>query len=200
MRRMAFAVVALVGFSAPAQAETVPLIEGLPATYTPGQQFTFTLRVPALFDFADYTLELVFATEASDPQFAFATVLPVDRYVFPSTDNFQPPLTVFEANQVRLTLSDSIGAPGVITTPGENDTLATITVLPNAELRGPITLSIGNSTDFNYNMEEQTFDPPAPVVIEQAPLDGGNPVPAPPGVVLLGIGGLVLGLRARLRR
>jgi hypothetical protein len=207
MRRMAFAVVALVGFCAPAQAETVPLFEGLPATYTPGQQFTFTLRVPELPEFSSYSLELVFGTEVPNPPLlAFPTVAPSDRYVFGSSDDFGFALGVAPGSpEVRLTLADPFDPttpprPGVFVVAGENDTLATITVAPNAELRGPITLTIGNSTEFNYNTEQQTFDPPAPVVIEQGPLDGGNPVPAPPGVVLLGIGGLVFGLRARLRR
>jgi hypothetical protein len=202
MRRIAFAVVALVGFCTPVQAETLPLIDGVPTTYTPGQPFTFTLHVPSLPDFSSYTLELVFSTTVIDPALlAFPIVAPVGSYVFPTNANFAfqfdaPP----GAQEVRLTLSDSVPPLGVITVPGANDALATITVVPNAALTGPITLSVGSNTQFLYNMEANSYDPPGPIVIAQAEPPSGNPVPAPPGVALLGVGAMLLGLRARFAR
>jgi hypothetical protein len=204
MRRMAFAVVALIGWCAtPARADTLPLIEGLPGTYVPGQQFTFTLRVPELPDFTSYSLELVFATDVTDPALlAFPTVAPADRYVFPTSANFGFQFNALPGQQeVRLTISDNIGFPGVFTTPGENDTLATITVNPGAGLTGPIRLSVGFNTQFDYNMEATFYDPPGNIPpIEQGTASENNPVPAPPGVVLLGLGGLLLGLRTRFIR
>jgi hypothetical protein len=203
MRKLAFAVAVLVGCCAPARADTLPLVEGLPATYTPGQAFTFTLRVPQLADFTNYTLELVFSTAVSDPDLlAGPAVAPADRYVFPSSANFgfqydAPP----GAQEVRLTISDSIAPDGVLTLPGQNDTLATITVTPGATLTGPITLSIGSNTSFGYNSEGGFIDPPADIPpIEQASPGGNNPVPAPPGAVLLGIGGLLFAARSYCSR
>jgi hypothetical protein len=199
---MALAVVALVGcWSAPARADTLPLIEGLPAQYIPGQPFSFILRVPELPDFTSYSLELVFQTAVTNPALiAFPTVAPPDRYVFPTSANFgfqfnTPP----GAQEVRLTISDDIGLPGVIATP-PNDTLATITVSPGASLTGPITLSIGLGTQFEYNTELMTYEPPAPIPIAQGVPPDNSPVPAPPAVVLLGLGALLLGVRARFAR
>lgn len=201
MRRMAFAVAALVACCAPARADTLPLIEGVPATYTPGQSFTFTLRVPELVALSNYTLELTLSTEVTDPALtAFPTVASADRYVFPTSANFgyqfdAPPGT----QEVRLTLSDAIDPDSVNTTSGQNDTLATVTVVPGADLTGPITLTVTRA-DFSYNTEAANYDPPGSVTIDQGEPTVGNPVPAPPGVVLLGIGGLVLGARARFVR
>ena len=203
MRRMAFAVVALVGWCAtPACADTLPLIEGLPGTYVPGQQFTFTLRVPELPDFTGYSLELVFVTDVTDPALlAFPTVAPADRYVFTTSANFSFQFSAPPGRQeVRLTISDNVPFPGVFTNPGENDTLATITVVPGAALTGPIRLSVGFNTRFDYHTEGTSYDPPENIQpIEQGTASENNPVPAPPGVVLLGLGALLLGARARLR-
>ena len=204
MRRMAFAVVFVLCCAAPGRADTLPILEGVPAFYTPGQSFSFALRVPELPDLTDYRLELVFSTEVTDPSLlAFPTVAPPGSYVFPTSANFGFQLDApLGGQEVQLTLTDSILPDSVIATPGQNDQLATITVLPGANLTGTITLSIGFGTQFNYNAEIGSYEPPVdiPPIAQDPSPGGGNPVPAPPGVVLLGLGGLLLGLRGRFAR
>ena len=194
---------ALVGFCAPVRAEALPLIEGLPATYTPGEQFSFTLRVPELPDLTDYTLELVFSADGLHPSLiAFPTVAPPGSYVFPSSANFQFVLsTVLDSNEVRLTLADSIGPPGVLTTPGQNDTLGDDHGRPR---RRP------DRADHAFDRERHAVQlrhgggcvrDAAARGDRAGRARGRQSGPrAPPGVALLGIGGLVLGLRGRVLR
>lgn len=205
MRRMAFAMAALVGFcAAPARADTVPLFEGIPATYTPGQPFAFTLRLPEMIGLLSYQLELVFGTAVTNPPLlAFPSFVPPPdgtSYVFGSADLagfafLAPP----GATDVRLTLTDPAdpdepqGPADVVA--GANDFLATITVAPGADLTGPITIGIGNSVFLL--LEGEPPGPPEPVVVAQS---DPNAVPAPAGAVLLGLGALLLGARSRLLR
>lgn len=204
MKRAALAVLVAIGCSAaPARAETLPLIEGVPTTYTPGQDFTFTVRVPALVGFSAYSLQLVFNTDFPNPPLvSFPTVAPPGQYVFPTSANFAFQFDApTDATEVRLTLSDFI--PGTVATvPGANDTLATITVSPGADLVGPITLSVGGDSGFEYRTESGQYPFPEPIVIQQAEPTGGgnNPVPAPPGLLLAGVGAAVLGFRSRFTR
>lgn len=213
MKRYVLAVAVVAGLSAaPARAETLPLIEGMPATYTAGVPFTFTLRVPELLGLSGYQLELVFATETPDPRLlaapSFAAPAP-NTYVFGTAD--QAAFTLDTSGpDVRLTISDSFDTPRdppTDVTPGQNDFLATITVSPLAAenglpaVSGPITISIGGGTSFLFSTESGPFDAPGPfVVVEAEAPPGGNPVPAPPGLLLLAIGGLALGARGRLAR
>lgn len=197
MKRMAFAVIALVACcAAPARAETLPLITGLPATYTPGTPFTFTLSVPPLPDFNSYSLELVFTTEPINPPLFAEGSAAVANYVFPDAVGFTSTLSTFvDTNQVVLTISDTT-APGVLVTPGTNDQLATITVTPGADLTGPIQLSIGIDSLFSYSTEqgEYPFLEGIPPIEQSAP---PAPVPAPAGAVLFALGGLALWARVR---
>jgi hypothetical protein len=202
---MSFAVVALVGFcTTQLRADTLPIIEGVPGTYTPGQSFTFNVLVPQLPSFGSYNLRLVFDTTVTDPALltypTVAAPAPTGRYVFPSNAGFSftfdSPLGV---TNVSLTLSDSTAPPVLTTVPGVNDMIAQITVVPEAALTGPITISVDPSSTFIYdNVEGPRYDPPPPIVVQQS--GPSNPVPAPPGVVLLGIGGLLLGVRSGFRR
>lgn len=211
MKRAVLAVVAAVGLTAaPARAETLPLIEGMPSTYTPGQPFSFTLRVPELLGLAAYNLELKFGTTVTNPPLlAFATPADADRYVFGSTDRLGFGFAIDpNGTEVRLSLIDPFDNlpgrdPGVDVVAGANDTLATITVSPGVGLTGPITISVGDATNFQYILESGTFDPPSPFVVQQAdtgPPVGGNPVPAPPAALLLGFGAVALLARAKLTR
>ena len=86
MKRMALAVVVLAGLSAPARAETLPLIEGLPAAYTPGEQFTFTVRVPELIGLIGYRLDLVLTTGANSQLLAFPTFPTDGSYPFGNSE------------------------------------------------------------------------------------------------------------------
>lgn len=202
MRWMAFAVaVVLVGcWSTPAQAETLPLVEGMPGTYTPGQSFTFDLRVPLLPDLTSYNLQLLFGTQVTDPSLlAFPTVAsppPVGRYVFTSNANFEFTYESFPGtSEVSLTFSD-FNSP-IVARPGINDTLVRITVIPGADLTGPIKIEF--FPDFQYNFREgPRYNPPEPIVIEQA-TGGGNPVPTPPSAMLFAAGIVLLAARGARR-
>jgi MYXO-CTERM domain-containing protein len=200
MNRIALAALALaLCATSPARADTLPLLEGVPGTYSPGTSFTFTVRVPELFDLASYSLDLVFATDLTDPPlFASATVAPTlangGRYVFASNAGFQSTLTTFAGGtDVLLTLADSGALANTV--PGANDTLALVTVAPDATFTGPITISLGANTLFDANFESGTPPPFEPITVLQAGGDP-NPVPAPPGVALFALGALAL-LRRR---
>ncbi|QJW93501.1 hypothetical protein [Frigoriglobus tundricola] len=205
MIRMAFAVVAVVGLcGTSARADTLPMFEGVPGTYTPGQTFTFQVTVPQLFDLNKYVVELDFGTNTPNPPlFVYSTAASTatGQYVFPSNANYQSTSTlVLDSPVVALTFSDST-TPPINTVPGANDTIATVTVIPGADLTGPITISIGGATLFNYDTENGQVPPPNPIVVQQSGSGGtGNPVPAPSGAVLLGIGGLLFGVRSRYRK
>jgi hypothetical protein len=199
---MTFAVVALVAFgSETVRADTLPIIDNLPTTYTPGTSFEFQLRVPALVDFTSYSLDLVFDTNVTNPQLTASGSPAATGYPFPSSAGFSSPAsTQTGSQQVTLTISDST-SPGVTVTPGTNDALATITVTPDASLTGPIQLSIGPTSLFHYNTEDITYDAPTNIpAIEQATVGSPTPVPAPAGAVLFGFGGLLLSARVLRRR
>lgn len=198
MLRIALAALALaLCATSPARADTLPLLEGVPGTYSPGTAFTFTVRVPALIDLTSYSLDLVFATEVADPPlFASAsaalTAAEGGRYVFPSNAGFQSTLTTFSGGtEILLTLADS--GPLTNTVPGTNDTIALVTVTPGADFKGPITISLGSDTLVDANFETGTPPPFDPITVNQAGGGGDpNPVPAPPGVALFALGALAL--------
>jgi hypothetical protein len=202
MIRSALAALAL-AFCAPspARADTLPLLEGVPGTYSPGTAFTFTVRVPALTDLSSYSLDLVFGTELSDPPLfaqASAALATADggRYVFPSNAGFQSTLTTFDGGtEILLTLADS--GPLTNTTVGANDTIALVTVTPGTEFSGAITISLGSDTLVSANFEDGTPPPFEPITITQAGGGDPNPVPAPPGVALFALGALALGVRRK---
>lgn len=203
MSRMTLALVALLGCCAgAARADTLPSYVGISntSTYTPGTSFSFELLVPQLGDFANYTVELIFHTQSPNPALKVSvTAAPIGNYVFPTNTNFHlVPGSDTNLNDVDLAFSDST-SPGVITTPGANDTLATITVTPDASFSGPITIKMGAETSFSYDLELGSIPQPKPITITQAEVGVGS-VPAPPGVVLLGIGAVLLAARAHLCR
>lgn len=215
MKRYLLAVAVLAGLtSAPARADSLPLIEGLRTEYVPGQAFSFTVRIPELLGLSGYRLELVFSTEAPNPRLLAApsftpTAGDPSTYVFGPTDQAAFTLDM-SGPDVRLTITDSFDAPRDpptdVTPENGNSFLATVTVTPLAasnglpSVSGPITISIGGNTSFLISSESGPFDTPGPFTIQQAEPPSGNPVPAPPAVLLLGIGGLALAARARLTR
>lgn len=205
MIRSALAALALVlSATSPARADTLPLLEGVPGTYSPGTSFTFTVRVPALFDLSSYSIDLVFGTEVTEPPLfasASAALTAADggRYVFPSNGGFQSTLSTFQGGtDIQLTLADS--GPLTNTVVGANDTIALVTVTPGTDFSGAITISLGGDTLVDANFEGGTPPPFEPITITQAGGGGGdpNPVPAPPGVALFALGALALGLRRKL--
>ncbi len=209
MRRMAFAVVALVaGWAGPAHADTLPIIDNLPSTYTPGQAFTFQLSLPQLYEFTSYQLTLVFSTDVQNPALSVSGAAAASNYPFTSSSKFTSSSgTTPDGSGVTLTISDSIAEPGVTVTPGSNDQLATITVTPGTSLTGSITLSIDPNSIFHYNTENGTYDSPTDIPpIDQASGPGSgsgggtSPVPAPAGAMLFGLGGLLVAARRHLGR
>lgn len=207
MRRMTFAVIALAGCcAAEARADTLPIIEGVPGTYTPGQSFTFHVLVPQLSNFTSYNVQLVFGTTVPNPPlFVYstpATPAPSGQYVFPSNSTYQSTASlVQDSPNITLTFADSTGSP-VVSTPGVNDAIATVTVDPEAGLTGPIVISVGGGTQFAAQPPEGlNYPTPGPFVVQpNTGGTGGNPVPAPPGAALFVLGGLLLGVRNRLAR
>lgn len=200
MIRPALAVLALaLSATSPARADTLPLLEGVPGTYSPGTAFTFAVRVPALFDLSSYSVDLVFSTEVADPPLfasASAALTAADggRYVFPSNAGFQSTLTTFNGGtEILLTLTDSGALTNTV--PGANDALALVTVTPGATLTGPIRISLGSDTLFDANFEGGVPAGFEPFMVQQA--GDPNPVPAPPGVALFALGALALLRRAR---
>jgi hypothetical protein len=201
---MALAVVALVAGSAPpARADTLPIVENLPATYTPGQSFSFQLGLPQLYEFTGYTLQLNLETQVQNPALGVSGAAATSNYPFAASTSFQSSTgTTIDGSGVTLTISDSVAEPGVTVTPpstgiaGSNYSLATVTVSPGASLTGPIALSVDPSSVFFYNTEFGSYNTPANIPpIDQATTGSPAPVPAPAGAVLLGVGGLVLALR-----
>jgi hypothetical protein len=203
MRRMAFAVGFVIACGAtPARADTLPIIDNLPSTYTPGQSFQFQISLPELTQFTSYSLGLVFNTDTDNPALSASATAATSNYPFPSSAGFTatPGGGGPNSTQVTLTLSDSIPFPGVTVTPGTNDQLATVTVTPDASLTGEIDLSIDPNSLFFYNTEDFNYSMPTNIPPIEQTMGGGSPVPAPASAVLLGIGGLVFGVRVRLRR
>jgi hypothetical protein len=201
MKRMALAVVVVCACcTGPVRADTLPMIDNLPATYTPGQAFTFQLTLPALTDFSDYNLQLIFDTDVQNPPLFASGAAATSKYPFPSSAGFQSTLSRDStSNQITLTIADST-SPNVTVTPGTNDALATITVTPGADFTGEIRLSVGTDSVFHYNTEDNNFDFPTNIPPIEQGASGPVSAPAPPGALLLGAGALILGLRMRLRR
>jgi hypothetical protein len=201
MRRIGFAVVALAAFfPAQAKADTLPLVDGVPATYTPGQSFTFTLRVPAMPDLTSYNLDITFDTSiANPPLVAFPTVATPSNtgegYVFTSNANFNYTFDTPLGSSTRtLTISDFNSA--VTTVKGTNDLLGTVTVSPGSNFTGDINISF--NPDFQYNFREgQRYNAPDTITVRQG---NGSAAPAPPGILLLALGGLLVAVRTRLAR
>jgi hypothetical protein len=200
MRRTTLGAIALLGLVAgPARADTVPQIVNVPDTYTPGTPFTFQVRVPGLADFASYSVQLLFETEVSNPNLSVSFAPNPSQYPFPSSAGFTvTPVPPSSGDSTYVyTISDS--GPLTFTTPGTKDLLANVTVLAGADV-GAITIEVGGDTTLDYNKEGRRDTLPGPSS-PITPLAGGTtPVPAPAGIVLLGIGSVLLAARKRVLR
>ena len=199
MVRMTWIAAALLAATAGVvRADYVPFFAGVPDTYTPGTQFTFSVLVPNIHSFSRYSIELDFETTQVHPTLGLSAAPGPANYPFPTTANFQSSSpTVLDATGLSLTISDST-SPSVNVTPGVNDLLAVVTVTPGADLTGPLTISVDGNSRLLYNTEIRPGDTlPNPVTVDQAAVVVGppTPVPAPPGLVALGIGGLALLVR-----
>lgn len=190
MTRTAAAAMILAAFAAPAAADFNPALDGVPATYTPGTPFSFTVRAGELNDVGLYNVELLFQTVPPAAGLLSATAVPpsdLGQYPFTSTANFLATELV-AGNTVSLTITDFSSDPpqGVNTFPFANDTLAIVTVTPGVGLTGPIRLSVNLDT-LNWWTTDGgliPFTPPdGEFVIAQSEPDTGA-VPAPAGLVL----------------
>jgi hypothetical protein len=203
---IALALAVLAGAAAPARADVLPQFVGLPGNYLPNTPFTFELRAPGLTALTEFSLDLIIETPSPDPVtlLSVSVVRPGDAdYPFGATGSFSTSQTSFPVStRFTIHIEGASAGPGVDTTPGLNDLLATITVLPGPGMVEPITFSIDPvSMLFNALTESgQGLQAPDPVTVFPEQTDPPTPTPAPAGVVLLGIGGVVLAARRRVAR
>jgi hypothetical protein len=191
-----FASLALLALAtAPVRADIVPQFEGIPATYSPGVPFSFNVLAPDLFDFTGFNVLLRFEASVIDPDLTATAAPGVGRYPFPTTGGFTVNGTPPGPGETIYTLTFGDSGPLTFTAAGVRDLLAVVTVTPGATLTGDITITSGNETVLIYNTEGRDDGPPSPAVVGE-----GAAVPAPAGVVLVGIAGVVLGVRNRLKR
>jgi hypothetical protein len=199
MTRIAFVAAALVFAAGSSRADVLPLV-GVPSSYTPGQDFSFDVFAPGLVGLTDYSLQFTVTAGLAPnaPDLTVNAAPATAGYPFPDTSNFSSAQTTV-SNETYVSIADATSGAGVNTQLGVNDRLATISISPGVNLSGPITISF-TLNEFT-TARDVSFDLPAPIVIPQSdgPVDP-QPVPAPPGAVLLGIGGLCLLGRARFRR
>ncbi len=202
MNRMLLALaLTIVWFQARAEADTLPQVLDIPSTYTPGTAFSFQVLVPGLPDFTGYTIEILFDTEVLDPDLTLSAVPVAAQYPFPTTTGFTSSGGVIAGTaSASITFSDS-SLPGVFTTPGVNDLLAVVTVLPGSGMTGTITISFGSGTELLFNMEgSDGFELPDPTTVLQEEVLPPVPVPAPTALLSATIGiTLLLGRKRRQR-
>ena len=183
----------LVSAAGTSRADTLPLI-GLPSGYTPGVPISFDVFAPGLSGLTDYTLQFT-VTAGLPPNLPDLTVSAkapagLAGYPFPDASNFNATVTsVAGVNGFNVAITDATSGAGVNTILGTNDRLATVTISPSVNLSGPITVQF-TQNDFT-TARDVGFDLPATVTIDQLPpAPVPDPVPAPPSLVLLALGGL----------
>ncbi len=197
-----FALAALAALAAcSARAEFVTL--AAPATYTPGTPFTVNVGLTPVSNLGLYNVEVVFrAAGASgswltiDPPAAVAS-----GYVFPSADNFLGN-SLAGGGEYRLTLSDfTLDPTGPDVTAGVNDRIAVVTLRPAPTLTTPIEVSIDRTSLFVDDAAGNSLlgDGPLPVAVVSPVSTEPAPVPAPAGIVLMGIAALVFAVRRHVR-
>ncbi|HEY2911659.1 MAG TPA: hypothetical protein VGI99_15510 [Gemmataceae bacterium] len=188
---------AIMAFARPARADTLPLI-GLPTGYTPGVAVTFDLTAPGLNGLTDYSLAFTVMSgpTTAPPDLTISAAPPATGYLFPDASNFFTETDSLGQNQLSFIIQDTSSVGGVSTVLGVNDRLAIVTLAPGATLSGPITVTFTDNT-FDTS-RDVSFPLPAAFVIAELPPT--TAVPGPPAWLLLGLGGLCLAGRQRLRR
>lgn len=202
MLRNALVAAALFLAAGSARADTLPLI-GVPGSYDPGVSFSFDIYAPGLVGLTDYTLQFSVTAGAAPnlPDLAVTAAPASTAYPFPDTTNFSASNSASPGvNSFFVTLSDASSGSGVDTILNVSDHLATITISPGVNLSGPIVIEF-TQNEFT-TARDVSFDLPPPIIItpREDPTPPTEPVPAPPALVLLGIGGLCLAARNRFRR
>ncbi|HXD85823.1 MAG TPA: hypothetical protein VN641_04975 [Urbifossiella sp.] len=187
----------LLAVARPSRADTLPLI-GLPTGYTPGVAVTFDITAPGLNGLTDYTLAFTVMSgpTSAPPDLTISAAPPATGYPFPDASNFFTETDSLGQNQLSFIIQDASSASGVNTVLGLSDRLAVVTIAPGATLSGPITVTFTDNT-FDAS-RDVSFPLPAAFVIAELPPT--TAVPAPPAWLLLGVGGLCLAGRQRLRR
>ncbi len=195
MTRIALASITLACVVSSVRADTLPVV-GVPASYTPGTDFSFNISAPGLNGLTDYTLSfgVTAGSPPNLPDLSVSAIASTTNYVFaPDSSNFTvTPTTQPGVNSYFLTISDATSGAGVNTALGVNDNLATITISPGVNLSGPIVIEF-TQNDFTTS-RDVGFKLPPPIVIPELP-SGPAAVPVPPALLLVAIGGLCFAVR-----
>jgi hypothetical protein len=206
VRTPLLALVALVGASLPARADTLPLIDGFvgltaDGKYLVGQPFSFDLRAPNLDALKSFNIDLIFQTPTAnaDDQLQIA-IVPGPDYVFPG-GAFAATKTTFPASSDVFWNITGAAAGAGVSTVGTAGRLARVTVTTKAGVDPPgsITFFVEPGTfaiDF-LNENGIAYEFPETVVVPLSdPATPNTPVPGPGGAVLLAAGaGVLLGRR-----
>lgn len=192
MKRFALAAAALVLFGVGSgRAETLPLLV-IPTTYTPGVPVSFEIFAPGLNGLTSYQLDFtVTAGVPTDLPVSGVSASPptgLSGYPFPDTTQFALAGDV-TGNVRTVTITDGTSGAAVNTTAGR-DHLATVLITPRPGFTGPITVEFVNA-EFDTS-RDLTVDLPPAFTISPDTAPPIATVPAPPGVVLLGLGGIGL--------
>ncbi len=207
------ALATLLGAAAPTRADVLPLFFGTDVTpisageYSLNTGFTFDLRLPGLDALTGFSFDLIVAADGAGPAAEHVPLtVQVDRppdYAFGPTGTLAyVPTEVPSNSQLVVSISGASAKGGVGTVAGVNDAIARVTVTPNSDYGGPITLTFG-AVNVNALFEGGQPNPPGNSELTltlnpSSPTE--NPVPGPGGAMLLGLGGLGLLARGRFGR
>lgn len=137
----------LICLGSAAQAAPVLTLENVPATYTPGDAFTFDVRLVGAEDLASYDVTIFLNSSAgiAGTDFKFTGAVKGSPYVFTADDGIFA--AVLNADMTRITLNDLlILDPGdTLTVAGVNDTIAHVSVMTTAAA-GTLSLMLETTT------------------------------------------------------
>ncbi|TWU48575.1 hypothetical protein Poly51_44750 [Rubripirellula tenax] len=134
-----------------------------PATYQPGQSFTFDVIVPSMTSLSSYNIDVLITGSTgvvlSDFQVeSVVPAVPASGYVFSSNNDFFAATFQTSAATQTVNLSD-FDLTGVNTVIGVNDRIATVSVSTLASFQGDLQLSI----DLNALILDGPESSPTPV-------------------------------------
>ena len=116
------------------QAAPVLTLENVPATYTPGDAFTFDILLVGAEDLASYEVTILLGSSAgvAGTDFKFTGAVKGSPYVFTADDGLFD--AVLGPDMTRITINDLlILDPGdTLTVAGVNDTIARVSVMTTA--------------------------------------------------------------------
>lgn len=192
------AAVAVLVAAGTARADTLPTLSA-PAEYTPGTPFNVEIYAAGLTGLTDYTLQFTVTagTPPSEPDLTLTAGPPsgLTAYPFPDGSNFHADVSPAVGQTIGVMLTDATTGSAVNTVAGVNDHLATLTIAPGVGLTGPISITF---TSADFSVAHDIGNPPLPsLTINQASPPPPSSVPAPAGLVLLGVGGLGLAVGRR---